>query len=528
MGLFEPAAKQLGKAFKLAMGTQMALALCSTGAFAANWQGFDIANGKITSIFGAATGWHSTESHDNISNLIQKAEQALNGRESFASVFKSLVAEEAVKFDAAKAVSDDFSTTVRFAQKYKGLEVVGHEAMVHFDNVGDVHDITGKALDIDLNVEPSVSLADARKLLNDRFNQNVGLSEPAKLKVLKDFDGQAHLVYHMLTRSTATHEGQEVFLDAHNGQIVLEFDRAMDVHAGQGQGQGGKRTVYSADTQKAHDNVDESGYPTDIDLSWYDKVLEDGKRSEQADRSALNAYRSSGLVYSYYRDNFNRASYDGRDSRIVSVVHMGLKMNNAFWTNEYKIMAYGDGDGERLTDLTYGLDVAAHELTHGVTASTANLVYAAESGALNESYSDFFGKMVDYGHDWDIGARIMAPKWGRRALRNMENPEEFKQPSTKGGKYWVSTTGPCTRANDRCGVHTNSGVPSRAAVLIVKAIGKEKAEQLYYKVLTTRLSATSNFHDARVETLKECALRFGKDSSDCDAVTKAYDAVNMQ
>ena len=70
-------------------------------------------------------------------------------------------------------------------------------------------------------------------------------------------------------------------------------------------------------------------------------------------------------------------------------------------------------------------------------------------------------------------------------------------------------------------------MPNRASVIIVKKIGKEKAEQLYYKVLTARLSATSTFKDARDETIKECGLRFGKDSTECKAVTDAFNTVKM-
>ncbi|MBI3544125.1 MAG: peptidase M4 family protein [Deltaproteobacteria bacterium] len=516
--LIEPArltgSKQYTKAAALVLGIHLAFAICSSGA-QASFAGTDLAK-NIANIFSHTTGFHSINSQIDFNSLLDKADAAVNGK---TPAFRGLFDDGAVKFDAQRATADSYSTTIKFVQKYNGLEVVGNEAIVHFDRAGEIHDVSGEALKTTLSVEPTVSLDEAHRILDARYGQHVTLSDPSELKVLKDFGGKTHLVYYMLTRSTATHEGQEVFLDAHDGQVVLEFGRALDAAKG-------SRTVYSADTDRAHEHVDARGYPTDINATWYDKVIEDGERADQVDRSALNAYRSAGIVYSYYLDNFNRKSYDDRDSRLVNVVHMGLKMNNAFWTNEYKLMAYGDGDGERLTDLTYGLDVAAHELTHGVTASTAKLVYAAESGALNESYSDFFGKMVDYG-DWDIGARIMAPKWGRRALRNMENPSEFKQPNEKGGKYWVSTTPPCSGANDRCGVHTNSGVPNRAAVLITKALGKEKTERLYYKVLTSRLSATSDFADARKQTEQECSQMFGGDSDECKAVSAAFDAVKM-
>jgi len=444
---------------------------------------------------------------------------------------KRVLTSDKAVFEASRAIGDQFSTTIRFKQSYKGLEVVGGPAMVHFDPQGKVHDITGGALDTDLDTKPGLSAGDGQRILADRYQTQISLSSPAKLKVLKGYSPRPRLVYHYLTKSTRTHSGQEVYLDAKSGEIVLEFDRALDVDTHVNVNAGvprGKRTVYSADTEFAHQNTDAGGYPTDINFEWYDKVIEDNNRTDKVDRSSLNAWRNAGTVYAYYKMVFGRRSFDDKDTRLLSVVHMGEKMANAFWTSEFNLMAYGDGDDEHLTDLTYGLDVAAHEITHGVTSATANLVYAAEPGALNESYSDVFAKMVDWSEDdWDIGARVMAPAWGRRALRNMKNPEEFKQPGTNDSPHRIPTTGPCTRQNDRCGVHVNSGIPNRAAVLIVESIGKQKTEQIYYKVLTSRLTETSTFKDARRETEATCDMMFGKDSDECGSVRKAFDTVKM-
>lgn len=517
--MFEP--KKLGTAVLLISSLSL------SNAMAASWSVESLNSQKdvlsqISKIFNSATGWQAPATTD-LNSLIKKAEKTLDSSRDFNSLF----ADDSIEFAASRAVGDNESATVKFVQKYKGLEVVGNEAMVHFTGDGAVGATTGEAIAAAIDVEPTLSQVQALQLLADRYQQRVSLSSPAQLKVFQDFEGKSHLVYHMLTRSTATHDGQEVFLDAHNGKVVLEFDRTFDAHAARG----GNRTVYSAATEEARKpgRIDKRGYPTGLSLRWYEKVIEDGQYTDSIDRSAANAYRNAGKVYEYYKRTHNRKSYDDKDSRIVSVVHIGVKMNNAFWTSEYQIMGYGDGDGENLVDLTYGLDVAAHELTHGVTSSTAKLVYAAEPGALNESYSDFFGKMVDYTEgDWLIGERIMAEKSKRRALRNMENPEEFGQPGTNTSKLRKPTTGvECNRANDRCGVHVNSGIPNRAAVLIVNAIGKHKAEKLYYRVLTRHLSATSDFSDARVETEKACALLYGAGSDDCDAVSDAFDTVKM-
>ncbi len=210
---------------------------------------------------------------------------------------------------------------------------------------------------------------------------------------------------------------------------------------------------------------------------------------------------------------------------------MGKHMNNAFWTDEFGVISYGDGDGRNFLDLTIGRDVAGHELTHAVTSREADLIYQAESGALNESYSDFFGKMVDFRpNDWFIGASVMGPEMrakGRIAIRNMIKPEQFGQPGSNDSPLKIPSNQPCNRANDRCGVHKNNGIPNHAAALIINALGKENAEQLYYNVLTQRLNSTANFRDARIATEAACATMFGEGSSNCAAVRKAFDTVKM-
>ena len=171
MGMREPGSK---KFLRLAVGFQMILAICSTGAIAT-----PITNLNITNIFTKATGWQQPNTQIDLSTLVQKAEQALAGNTDLSASFKSLFDDGATQFQVQRAASDSYSTTVRFGQSYKGLEVVGNEAMVHFDTNGDIHDVSGHALEIALSVEPTVSLDQARLLLNDRYQQTVKLSSPA-------------------------------------------------------------------------------------------------------------------------------------------------------------------------------------------------------------------------------------------------------------------------------------------------------------------------------------------------------------
>jgi len=166
-------------------------------------------------------------------------------------------------------------------------------------------------------------------------------------------------------------------------------------------------------------------------------------------------------------------------------------------------MAFGDGDGEIFGSFTKNIDVIGHELTHGVTQYTADLVYEYQSGALNESISDVFGSMIKQYYypggkqkavdaDWLIGEGIFLPTLKNAvALRSMKapgtaynNPKIGKdnQPSTMDGYVKLPNTG----AGDSGGVHTNSGIPNYAFYLVATQLGGyswEKAGKIWYAAL---------------------------------------------
>ena len=348
--------------------------------------------------------------------MLDNAERLINQNQKFNALFD----DNTVHFEADRAVGNEISTTIKFTQTYRGLEVIGEDALIHFNSSGNVKAVTGGAIHTALSTQTSLTSTDALRILQDRYQQKISLSQPAVLKVYEESNGTARLVYHLLTRSTSTHNGQSVYLDAHTGLLIREMPRvyhAGDILAPQ--------AVYRADTEEARKpgrveepGEDKSRAPTSANMEWYTKVIENNEASSDADASSLRAELNAQTVYDYYLDTFDRRSYDDKNSSLISVVHIGIDWNNAFWDDELKIMGYGDGDGEQFKDLTVGLDVAAHEMTHAVTTSTANLEYSAESGALNESFSDFFGRMVAYEEgNWLIGDKIMGPSATARAIR---------------------------------------------------------------------------------------------------------------
>ncbi|MGE4233692.1 MAG: M4 family metallopeptidase [Bacteriovoracia bacterium] len=508
---------------------------------------FSLAAGKtFQKVFGPNGGDFGPTSANSmpafLGNMIENAKKEL----ATDSQFKHVLSPGYSKFVLDQAVGDSFLTTIKFNQTYKGVDVYGEPIAFHYGNDGSSRGVTGSTLDSGVDTEPSLRVEDVVELINDRYQQQIYYTHKPRLQIIRDFRGRPRLVYQFKTRTTATHRGRDLFIDAHEGRFIIEAPRAFHMEENNPYG---AHTILSADTPTANRYVDSDGYPTAIDLRWYEKMIEDDYRSQNIDRSASNALRNAAKTYVYYKRRLGRASFDGRDARMTSVVHMGKRMNNAFWTDEYQIMAYGDGDNRLMRDLTYGVDVAAHEFTHAVTKYSADLVYASEPGALNEAFSDFFGKMVDFNgnNDWDIGRTIMAPAFKRRALRNMEHPEEFDQPGDNESSLREPTnTDSCDGWNDYCGVHANSGIPNRFTVLLIKGydrdgfsfpgVGKLAAEKIMYTALTHYLKPMSNFHDYKVAVTRACNDYInGEDEQnpdkslvDCNTVDQAFQVVKIR
>jgi len=268
-----------------------------------------------------------------------------------------------------------------------------------------------------------------------------------------------------------------------------------------------------------------------------DPVRSETDTAPNRDKAVNEAFDHAGNTWDFYKTIFGRESVDGNGKTLVSSVHYSQNYDNAFWNGQQ--MVYGDGDGVIFQRFTAALDVIGHELTHGVTQFTAQLAYHDQSGALNESMSDVFGSMVKQWMlgqtvtqaDWLIGAAIMAPGFKGRALRDMANPgTAFDDPhlgkDTQPGhmKDYVQTD------SDNGGVHTNSGIPSRAFVLAAKAIGGnswEKTGKIWYVTLTQRLTAEAGFAKCATETVSVARDLFPGDPSIAEKVAQAWTDVGV-
>lgn len=246
------------------------------------------------------------------------------------------------------------------------------------------------------------------------------------------------------------------------------------------------------------------------------------------DRGSVSAHYNGGKAYEYFVNTFGRNSLNGQGGTMISLVNVadedGGGLDNAFWNGV--AIFYGNGrTGFR--PLARSLDVAGHEMSHGVIQHTANLEYQGESGALNESYADIFGVMVDR-DDWKLGEDVVRTSvFPSGALRDMEDPHNGGTSLNDNGWQPKHYNERYTGQEDNGGVHINSGIPNHAYYLIAEQIGKSKAEQIFYHALTKYLTKSSQFIDLRVAVDEAIKDLHGTNDPSRQVATNAFNAVGI-
>jgi len=212
------------------------------------------------------------------------------------------------------------------------------------------------------------------------------------------------------------------------------------------------------------------------------------------DLAVDEAYDSTGVVSTLFATAFGRDGIDGDGTPVTVTVHYGERYDNAFWDGRQ--LVFGDGDGVVFERFTKPPDVLFHEYAHGVTQFTADLTYADQSGALNESMSDCFAAMAKQRMlgqsaaeaDWLIGEGLFVPGIAAVALRSMREPGTAYDDPVLGKDPQVGSMSDYVQTEaDNGGVHLNSGIPNRAFTLAALALGGNSWEvpgQIWYAALT--------------------------------------------
>jgi len=439
---------------------------------------------------------------------------------------------------------------LRFSQRYNNIPVWPAELIVHLNQEGSVDLMNGAFMRTPRKIvtQPVLGVNDAIGRAREEIpgGKEAYASDPI-LIIYAPNDRMPRLAW-KLELSVSSQSNWLVVIDALNGATLTAYNQVTTANVG---GSGldlfgvnqslniweENNKLYMVDTGKQmYDATSDPPSPqstkgaiivldalnTPVDeLSLLDYSTSENASSGWLPDAVSLAYNLSE-TYSYYLERHNRNSIDDNGCSIIGVVRLGQNYHNAFWTSDLHMMFFGDGEA-----YAGALDIVAHELTHGVTSHTADLVYKDQSGALNESFSDIFGEMVDArtrgSADW-LMPSVFTP------MRSLSDPSSIDigygyGPYPSKMSEYISTT------EDNGGVHINMTIVAHAFYLLAEglkeAIGIRDAERIFYRALAYHLVANSQLIDGRLACIASAEELFGEDSMQALKTAEAFDAVEI-
>ncbi|RQV24530.1 peptidase M4 [Burkholderia cenocepacia] len=486
-------------------------------------------------------------------------------------------------------VDPDGTEHVRFDRFHAGLPVIGGDVVVHSSNgqlkqasvtqlapinlAGTIGKVGNRAV---VRNAPDVGATQARHIAAARFNSDVRrVDEPELVVFARDVTPTLAYAVRVYGKSTDTH-GDAVlyYVDARTG-AVLDAQDLIKTAAATGTG----RSLYYGNLTLTTDQTGTNAYrmldPGRGGGSVYDGRGLSSDEVEQAtdlpiftsstnvwgnntttDRQTVAADIDYGLAltWDYYKTTHNRNGIfnDGRGVRsyahVVFNTGSGTTGANAAWLSS-RVMAYGDGEpGTRLPKPVVSVDVAGHEMSHGVTEATANLNYSGDAGGLNEATSDIFGTLVKFyannpndPGNYVIGARVVSGGLRKMYKQDLDGRSFSCYPS--GGFSW---------SNPRHDPHFTSGVGNRFFYLLSEGpsvpstdtglsraqlvcngdttfsgLGRDKAGKIWYRTLTVYLNANSSYPNARRASIQAANDLYGANSAESATVARAWSAVGV-
>ncbi|MFF2040479.1 M4 family metallopeptidase [Kitasatospora sp. NPDC058170] len=237
---------------------------------------------------------------------------------------------------------------------------------------------------------------------------------------------------------------------------------------------------------------------------------------------ATDAHVNAGTVYDFYRNRLGREGLDGKGGPITSVVNVtagGQSLPNAYWDGSK--MVYGSGDA-KYRQFAVALDVAGHEMTHGVIDHTAKLAYVGQSGAMNEALADYFGNAIEV---TARGQSMNDPKAALlgESLCRTGTPEACASRRLDDHRTTVTDYVGAGISVDNGGVHLNSTIFGGALWDIRRTLDPLTADRLVYRALTEYLTPLDDFVDGRNAVLT-AGRALNLNRAQLRAVEKAFDA----
>lgn len=426
----------------------------------------------------------------------------------------------------------DGAEHVRFDRFHGGIEVLGGDVVVHGRRDGAFRGLSGGAGAIRLSRTPRVPARQAAAI-GARMLAGSALRSTPRL-VVSALNGAPALAWEAVVEgTTAAGDPSElhVVVSANDGRVLDSWD-GIETVDGAGHslyvGDVTVQTNTNGTTYELRDPTRGNGWTTDLkggtsgtgtiftgtDNDWGTGTH--GLTGLNRESAAVDAHYGVATTWDYFKSTHNRSGIANDGKGTYTRVHYGTNYDNAFWSDSCFCMTFGDGDGSTDGPLV-SLDIAGHEMTHGITSRTAKLAYRGESGGLNEATSDIFGTMVEFyaGNasdpgDYGIGEEIYRPYTGE-GFRYMYHPSlDGRSPDC-----WSRNLG-------KLNVHYSSGVANRFFFLLaegtasplgdglagcknappVVGVGRTNAARVWYRALTVYMTSRTDYAGARAATIR--------------------------
>jgi zinc metalloprotease ZmpA len=446
-------------------------------------------------------------------------------------------------------------THVRLEQIYEGLRVFEGELITHFKADGAVSSITGTFYnDINISTTPRLSASEAIAIAANNFGHGLS-SEPTAELMIFPKAGKYFLAYRteLVDINSDNPADRVYFISAKTGKVLFQYDNLEN-----GAAVGTGSSLYSGSVSLNTNSISSgfemrdltrgSAYTADMKnkqggnptiFTDTDNIWGSGSNTNRAS-AGVDAHYGIQKTYDYYNVVHGRQGIANNGVGAYNRVHYGRNYNNAYWSDSCFCMTYGDGDGNTFSPLV-SIDVAGHEMSHGVTSRTARLTYSGESGGLNEATSDIFGTCVEFyannandAGDYLIGEKITLRKLASgdpgtgKYLRSMVHPKyDGRSPD-----FYYSGIGSLD-------VHYSSGLANNFFYLLseggtndtshvtVSGITRAKAEKIWYRALTVYFTSSTNYAAARVATLLAAADLYGSGGTEYTAVAATWAACGV-
>ncbi len=464
-------------------------------------------------------------------------------------------------------------THARLDQLFQGVRVWGGELITHVDADGTQRPMTKELRHgIGISVEPSLASTEALALVHADLNPKGPYAyAPTAELVIYPLESGYTLAYHIHTQlenGVGETAHTDYMIDAHTGAILQKWST---LHTTDATGSG--ISQYSG-TVAIHTNLSGSTYQlydvyramniktynlnhatsgtgtlyTDADNTWgdgtnYPTGTGTSTTGATGQTAAVDAHYGIEMTYDFYKNLLGRNGIDGNNKATYSRVHYSSSYDNAFWDDTCFCMTYGDGSSFKSLE---SMDVAGHEMSHGVCSNTANLNYSGEPGGLNEANSDMFGNMVElYARNggslpatvantdgcWTVGEQLSSTPLRYMYKPSLDGSSPNAWSSSVGNLNVHYSSGPANRMffflSQGASSTSSSNYYSSYAPSGFTGIGPEKAIRIWYRALSTYMTSTTKYAGARTACLSAATDLYGASSAEYAAVQNAFGAINV-